>query len=759
MYSSGYTWYDTRNVTTTTLIDRGPSAFNATMSTVIPSIPGPYRDMRGLAFSGGNTITCPTGHTSGDFSISYWIYLIDKVNSGGTTSYQYILTGGRVQLHQYFVNANIAYNSGGTVAFSQTGGVWTHLTYVYTTSGTTNITVYKNGIQVATANTSINAAGSFIFGNAGLTFISYLAEIRVVPFKLTANQALLFYNSYLTGEWAVHPTQTIPTPIRLLNQVVVRQTTTFLGTGAVQTFTVPAGVFQIRFFIWGAGGIGQNGNTNSSAAASGAFVEGTLLTTPGTVYSIIVGRPGQTGLANGGGTTGGTGAGGGGFSGIFSGSPAVATVIAIAGGGGGSGFNGNGVGGAGGFPNGFNGIGASTQGGGGTQTAAGISYGSAAGQLAGGNGAGGDGGGGGGGGGWWGGGGGTGQRAGGGGSSTYISSVINPVTFNGVNGGGAISPTPAANQTSPYWSSPLGSGGQNGLVVIGFNPFAGVTNFNSLRMSPRVPTTTQTFDFTGGNQTFTVPAGIVFVYVYMWGAGGGGINGNGGAGNGAAGAMVQGVLKVLPGQVLTIVVGGGGNTTAAASFGGGGTGGNVGNGTSGSGGGRSAIQINSSDVVTAGGGGGCGYPSNTGGAASFSGTANSGSNPTSGSGTGGGGGTQTSGGTAGANFAGSAVSSGSQFTGGNGGGQGAACGGGGGGGWFGGGGGGSSGGSQAGGGGGGSSYINNLQLIPGQSVFGFNSSGGNAAPNTSSPYYTGTIGRGGIIASTAGGNGRVVIVY
>ncbi len=202
MYTSGYTWYDTRNVTTTTLTDRGPAAYNATMSTVIPAVAGPYFGMSGLAFSAGNTITCPTGYTTGDFTISYWIYCVDKVNTGGTSTYQYIVTGGRLTVHQYFGNANIAYNSGGTVAFSQTGGVWTHLIYVYTTSGTTNITVYKNGTQVATANTSISAAGSFTFGqSSGFTFISYLSDIRIVPFKLTANQALLLYNSYANGSW------------------------------------------------------------------------------------------------------------------------------------------------------------------------------------------------------------------------------------------------------------------------------------------------------------------------------------------------------------------------------------------------------------------------------------------------------------------------------------------------------------------------------------------------------------------------------
>jgi hypothetical protein len=272
------------------------------------------------------------------------------------------------------------------------------------------------------------------------------------------------------------PVQQIPPQMLLSNETIITQTTSFLGTGSIQTWTVPAGVFNLKFFLWGSGGIGQNG-ANFQVAGSGAFVQGNLRTTPGTTYSIIVGRAGVAGLANGGGSAGGTNANGGGFSGIFSGSPAANTVIAIAGAGGGSGFNGGGVGGGGGYPNGKPGSGSQAQGGGGTQTAGGISYGTAAAQFAGGNGVIGDNGGGGGGGGWYGGGGGTSQGAGGGGSSTYISTVINPVTENGNNGGtnGGSAPFPGG-RTSPYWQTPYGSGGQNGLVVIGYSTAYGPQN-------------------------------------------------------------------------------------------------------------------------------------------------------------------------------------------------------------------------------------------------------------------------------------------
>lgn len=200
---SGYTWYDTRFTSGTTLTDKGIGVYNGTMSTTIPTIAGPYAGMVALAFPAGATISCPTGYTTSDFTISYWVYFIDKTQSGGTSTYQYVVTGGRLTTQQYYNNTNIAYDAGGTVAFGQLGAVWTQLTYVYTTSGTTNITVYKNGSQIATANVAISAAATWQFASTLYTFQSYLADIRIVPFKLTAAQALALYQSYASGEWSL----------------------------------------------------------------------------------------------------------------------------------------------------------------------------------------------------------------------------------------------------------------------------------------------------------------------------------------------------------------------------------------------------------------------------------------------------------------------------------------------------------------------------------------------------------------------------
>lgn len=255
----------------------------------------------------------------------------------------------------------------------------------------------------------------------------------------------------------------------------VTVTQSFYGNGTIQTFTVPAGVTAVRFFMWGAGGNNQDqaGTSGTWAGGSAGYVGGILQTTPGTVYSIIVGRNGVSGLANGGGTLGTYGGGGGGFSGIFSASPTFNSVIAIAGGGGGAGTNATGLsGGGGGYPAGsaatnstspaLNGGGGGTQKTGGTGITTGL-------QLQGGAPA--DFYKGGGGGGYYGGGSGDGinpSTGGGGGSSTYIVSVVNPVTFNGSIGITTAGNTPAANEASPYWQSPFGRSAASGLVVIGY---------------------------------------------------------------------------------------------------------------------------------------------------------------------------------------------------------------------------------------------------------------------------------------------------
>jgi Glycine rich protein len=125
-------------------------------------------------------------------------------------------------------------------------------------------------------------------------------------------------------------------------------------------------------------------------------------------------------------------------------------------------------------------------------------------------------------------------------------------------------------------------------------------------------TFTTTFSYTGGEQTFTVPAGVTSVRVVATG-------GRGGAGPAAAGgvgAVMTADVAVTPGQVLYVEVGANGTSFSSPccspSFNGGGAGGN-GTTDGGAGGGASDVRrlartapgsLGSRLVVAAGGGGG-----------------------------------------------------------------------------------------------------------------------------------------------------------
>ena len=128
----------------------------------------------------------------------------------------------------------------------------------------------------------------------------------------------------------------------------------------------------------------------------------------------------------------------------------------------------------------------------------------------------------------------------------------------------------------------------------------------------------QTFSYTGGPQTFTVPDGVTSIDVVAYGAQGGA----GAKGAPGKGGQITTDLAVTPGQTLHILVGGQGGAYAnsAAGWNGGGTGANGACGPYGGGGGGGASDIRvggtglNDRVVVAGGGGGGGADGTNGGA-------------------------------------------------------------------------------------------------------------------------------------------------
>jgi hypothetical protein len=265
--------------------------------------------------------------------------------------------------------------------------------------------------------------------------------------------------------------------------------------------------------------------------------------------------------------------------------------------------------------------------------------------------------------------------------------------------------------------------------------------FNRIPPATVSETFTNTFTYTGSDQSFVVPTNVTSIKVYIWAAGGQGTTTINGSFYGGAGAYVQGVLAVTPGETLTIYVGqrGTAGPTFAYKNGGYNSAGDLGTGTAG---GRSGIARSSTNIVAVGAGGGGGGSGNGGAGGITSGSAGGGTNP-------GGGGTQSAGGSAGSSSYNSG-GVGQNFGGGTGAGAYAGSGGDG---FYGGGGGSAFGSGQlGGGGGGGSSLTSNLT-----SLITSVSSNGYSAPNTKSIYYRSTIASGGYGSSGTAGNGLVVI--
>ncbi|MBL0202416.1 MAG: M36 family metallopeptidase [Chitinophagaceae bacterium] len=147
------------------------------------------------------------------------------------------------------------------------------------------------------------------------------------------------------------------TPVTGLAAPVV---TTYNFTGAVQTFTVPAGITSVNLKTWGA-----QGNTSALGVVGGlgGYAEGNLAVTPGQVLNVLVGGGAATSLTggfNGGGAAGANpgcataqGGGGGGASDVRIAPYALANRVIVGAGGGGAGGNrvagcGRGAGGGGG---------------------------------------------------------------------------------------------------------------------------------------------------------------------------------------------------------------------------------------------------------------------------------------------------------------------------------------------------------------------------------------------------------------------------
>lgn len=147
-------------------------------------------------------------------------------------------------------------------------------------------------------------------------------------------------------------------------------------------------------------------------------------------------------------------------------------------------------------------------------------------------------------------------------------------------------------------------------AVIGTDPGICGAVYNYSVTVTGASTISDTFNFTGGPDTFTVPSGVGTVTIEAWGAQG---NTSGTGVTGGLGGYATGSLTVTPGQVLNLYVGGGATASTTGGYNGGGNAGAVGcpQAFGGGGGGASDVRVGGTAltdrvIVAAGGGGAAG---------------------------------------------------------------------------------------------------------------------------------------------------------
>ena len=178
-------------------------------------------------------------------------------------------------------------------------------------------------------------------------------------------------------------------------------------------------------------------------------------------------------------------------------------------------------------------------------------------------------------------------------------------TFNRSGGGGGYS----GGQGGGWTGQPSGGGGGSYNNGTSQSNIGGSHSGQGQVVITRILTQSD-FSYTGGVQTFTVPAGVTSVTVESWGA-----QGWTGSYSGGLGGYATGSLSVTPGQTLYIYVGGQGTTAtgagvpSGAGWNGGGNGQtSASSGFAGGGGGASDVRVGgtalANRIIVAGGGGG-----------------------------------------------------------------------------------------------------------------------------------------------------------
>src|SRR5580693_8820879 len=142
------------------------------------------------------------------------------------------------------------------------------------------------------------------------------------------------------------------------------------------------------------------------------------------------------------------------------------------------------------------------------------------------------------------------------------------------------------------------------LIPVISGPGAGVASAHTTRTAASAAATAgpTTLTYTGAQQTYTVPSGVVLLSIEAIGAAGGGTTGEGGSG-----LALTAQVPVTPNETLYTEVGAPGASGGIATFGGGGAAGSTASGATtmgaGSGGGSTDVRTCSESAKSCPGGG------------------------------------------------------------------------------------------------------------------------------------------------------------
>ena len=163
---------------------------------------------------------------------------------------------------------------------------------------TVELRTITDGLAVATNNILLELMAL----PGGGDFISFGGEEGIESVIISNGQSSVsfYFKSDMIGIYTLSVTDEIGPLGSVEQQTIVTRApnvqTNIYASSGTYTFTVPLGVTQVFFEVWGGGGGSHNsGTARRPGAGGGAYAASYIATTPGETYTVIVGSGGSAG--------------------------------------------------------------------------------------------------------------------------------------------------------------------------------------------------------------------------------------------------------------------------------------------------------------------------------------------------------------------------------------------------------------------------------------------------------------------------------